>query len=125
MHGTTPDIGKWSAAPSYARTYSELARQYVAISGDKTIKVYDASKMKSSASMTWPQQKSIFDTIYADTLMLSNVLAQSKPEATGPLYDLLVSGSEEEWNGAPFQIELSRCVREYTAPSITASNFTL
>jgi len=118
--GTTPDIGKWFAAPSYARTYDALARQYVAISGDKMINIYDTSKLTSPGSMTWPQQKSLFDAIYADTLMLSNVLAQSKIETTGPLYNLLVSGSEKEWSGAPFQIELSRCVREYTAAGITA-----
>jgi hypothetical protein len=75
MRGTSPDPGKWSAAPSYARTYSELARQYVAISGDMTIKVYDTSKLPSSGSMTWAHQKSLFDTLYADTLMLSNVFA--------------------------------------------------
>ncbi len=120
MAGTSPDIGKWSAAPSYARSYCELAKQYVAISGNNTINVYDTSKLKSSANMTWPQQKSLFDAIYADAVMLSNVLAQSRPVATGPLYNLLVSFSEEEWKGVPFQIELSRCVREYTPASITA-----
>lgn len=120
MRGTTPDIGKWSVAPSYARAYCELARQYVAASGDNSITIYDITKLKSAGNMTWPRQKSLFDTIYADTLTLSNILAQPKPETNGPLYNLLVSGSDEEWNGNPFQIELSRCVREYTAPRITA-----
>jgi hypothetical protein len=119
MRGTTPDHGKWSAAPSYARSYSELARQHVADSGDKTIRVYDTNKLRSSGDMTWPEQKSLFDTVYADILMLNKDLSQTKPETTGPLFNLFVSGSEEEWNGAPFQVELSRCVREYTAPSIT------
>jgi TIR domain len=120
MHGTAPDIGKWSAAPSYARTYSELAGQYLAISGDDAIHVYDTTKLRSAGSMTWPEQKSLFDRIYADTLMLSNVLTQSKLEAAGPMFNLLVSGLEDAWTGAPFQIELSRCVREYTAPNITS-----
>jgi hypothetical protein len=120
MRGTAPDVGKWYAVPSYARAYSELALQYVAISGDKTIKVFDTSKLRDSGDMTWPQQKAFFDTVYAETLMLSNILVQSEPEPTGPLYNLLVSASEEEWKGKPFQIDLSRCVREYTAPHITA-----
>jgi hypothetical protein len=37
----------------------------------------------------------------------------------GPLYNLFVSGSADAWAGEPFQIDLSRCVREYTDPSLT------
>jgi hypothetical protein len=36
------------------------------------------------------------------------------------MYNLLVSGSDEAWQGEPFQIELSRCVREYTDDNLTA-----
>jgi hypothetical protein len=35
------------------------------------------------------------------------------------MYNLFVSGDNEAWNGEPWQIELSRCVREYTDESIT------
>ncbi|WP_140987135.1 hypothetical protein [Asticcacaulis tiandongensis] len=35
------------------------------------------------------------------------------------MYHLLVSGNPEAWQGAPFQIEIGRCVREYTADAIT------
>ncbi|WP_363347922.1 TIR domain-containing protein [Methylocystis echinoides] len=36
------------------------------------------------------------------------------------MYNLLVSASDEAWQGEAFQIELSRCVREYTDSNITA-----
>lgn len=35
------------------------------------------------------------------------------------MYNLLVSADEEAWNGEPFEIELARCVREYTDSEIT------
>ncbi|MGH1591337.1 TIR domain-containing protein [Methylobacterium phyllosphaerae] len=35
------------------------------------------------------------------------------------MYNLFVSGNDEAWHGGHFEIELSRCVREYTAPEIT------
>ena len=35
------------------------------------------------------------------------------------MYNLLVSGDNEAWKGEPWQIELSRCVREYTDNEIT------
>jgi TIR domain len=35
------------------------------------------------------------------------------------MYNLLVSGNPETWQGEPWQIELSRCVREYTDNAIT------
>lgn len=35
------------------------------------------------------------------------------------MYNLFVSGNPESWDGQPFQIELSRCVREYTDENIT------
>jgi hypothetical protein len=42
------------------------------------------------------------------------------PKQTVPsMYNLLVSSKAEAWNGEPWQIELSRCVREYTENEIT------
>jgi hypothetical protein len=35
------------------------------------------------------------------------------------MYNLLISGNEEAWAGQSWQIELSRCVREYTDKQIT------
>ena len=35
------------------------------------------------------------------------------------MYNLLVSSSEVAWNGDPWQIDLERCVREYTDKEIT------
>jgi hypothetical protein len=35
------------------------------------------------------------------------------------MYNLLVSGNLKDWHGDPWQIEISRCVREYTDPEIT------
>jgi hypothetical protein len=35
------------------------------------------------------------------------------------MYNLLVSGSDESWNGEPFLLEVERCVREYTDIALT------
>ena len=35
------------------------------------------------------------------------------------MYHLFVSGNDQDWKGDPWQIELGRCVREYTAAAIT------
>ena len=35
------------------------------------------------------------------------------------MYNLFVSGNDERWNGDPYEIELSRCVREYTDQELT------
>ena len=35
------------------------------------------------------------------------------------MYNLFVSGSSDAWDGEPWQIELGRCVREYTDIKIT------
>lgn len=37
------------------------------------------------------------------------------------MYHLLVSGDDENWQGEPWHLEISRCVREYTDPKITAA----
>jgi len=119
MQGSTPDHAKWSGVNSFVRTYSDLARQYILLTGDNSINVYDASKLKSWAESLWPQQKANFDIIYADIVILHNMMNQTEEVPIGPLYNLLVSGSEDEWTGKPFQVELSRCIREYTAPHLT------
>ena len=36
------------------------------------------------------------------------------------MYNLLVSGNENDWNGEPFVLAWSRCVSEYTDPEIAA-----
>jgi hypothetical protein len=36
------------------------------------------------------------------------------------MYNLLVSGNDESWSGKPWEIELPRCIREYTDDWITA-----
>jgi hypothetical protein len=85
--GSTPDIGKWSAFGSYARTYTAFAREYIRVSGDSGINIYDVDKLKTSGSTTWPVQKEIFDLTYADVLILSGLLAT---------YDTGVSASISE-----------------------------
>lgn len=34
------------------------------------------------------------------------------------MYNLFVSANDEAWNGEPWLIERSRCVREYTSDAI-------
>ena len=119
MQGSTPDHAKWAGVNSFARTYCNLATQYVALTGDQAVKIYDTSNLKNTFETVWPDQKRLFDTIYIDTLMLFNVLTQTEEMSTGPLYNLFVSGLSEAWAGEPFQLELSRCIREYTTRHLT------
>ena len=120
MQGSTPDHAKWTGINNFVRLYCDLARRYAELTGDTTVRYYNTDKLKSPHSTVWPDQKALFDTIYTDTLILSNLLTHSESAPIGPLYNLLVSGSDEQWTGEPFQIELSRCVREYTAAHLTS-----
>jgi len=119
MQGNTPDQGKWSGVNAYVRAYSQLAREYYGSTGDSSVNIYDVSKLASWADSVWPEQKSRFDTIYADTLMLHNILKQVDVAPVGPIYNLIISGSDREWMGEPVLLELSRCVREYTSADLT------
>jgi hypothetical protein len=85
--GSTPDHGKWGAFKDYARAYNILALEYIRVTNDKGINVYDIDKMKSWANTVWPQQKRVFDAVYADTLILSSVLSA---------YDVGISASISE-----------------------------
>ncbi len=119
MNGSTPDHAKWIGINLFVTTYCDLASQYVALTGDSTVNNYDTSKLKNSPDMLWPDQKGLFDKIYLDTQILSNIVTQTKPAPTRALYNLFVSGFDDSWTGKPFEIELSRCVREYTTPNLT------
>jgi hypothetical protein len=119
MQGSTPDLGKWAGVNAFVRTYSELAAQYVAVTGDQAVKIYDTNKFKNPFDTVWPAQKSLFDAIYLDTLMLLNLVGQTEEAPTGPLYNLFVAGLNDAWLGAPFQTDLFRCIREYTSPNLT------
>jgi len=119
VRGTSPDHAKWINVNNFIGKYTELALQYISLTGDTTIRVYDLEKLKNPFDMVWPAQKTLFDTIYTDTLILQRMVVQSESNISGPLYNLFVSASEDSWNGEPFQLELSRCVREYTSPQIT------
>ena len=74
--GTTPDYAKWGAFKNYARVYNPLAREYIELSGDNAINMYDIERMKGSMELVWPVQKQLFDTIYADVLILSSMLSE-------------------------------------------------
>lgn len=119
INGDTPDHFKWTGVNSFVKKYSRLAIQYREITGDETIMVYDVEKLKNPYDMLWPSQKSLFDSVYTETLMLQATLTVSESTSHGPLFNLFVSGDSEDWNGDPFEIETSRCLREYTDPYIT------
>jgi hypothetical protein len=94
MNGTTPDHAKWGAFKNYARAYSALARLYVSVSGDRAINVYEAEKLGGSTNTLWPVQKEIFDTVYADTLILSALLSRfdsGVSASISEIQDLLVA----------------------------------
>lgn len=113
------DIGKWAAASSYARAYNEVARRYDKLVGDGAIGLFDTSKLAGWADTPWPGQKNLFDQVYTQILILNNLVAGSSEGSFGPMYNLFVSGSDEAWQGQPFQVELSRCIREYTSSALT------
>src|SRR5580700_11208656 len=87
MGGTTPDHAKWSAFKNYARAYNTFAAEYVNVTGERNVNIYNLDKMKGSMDTLWPVQKEIFDTIYADTLALSGLLFE---------YDVGISASISE-----------------------------
>jgi hypothetical protein len=85
--GSTPEHGKWGAFKSFARAYDRFAREYVKLSGDSEINLYTVERLQNATATIWPVQKQIFDTIYADVLILSGVLSE---------YDVGVSASISE-----------------------------
>jgi|GEM_PF-483502 len=119
LEGATPDHAKWTSAPNFARRYSELALQYSLLTGDEDIRVYEPDKLKNPFDMIWPAQKAMFDSVYTDTLILQKMVIQAESAISIPIYNLFVSANDNSWNGDPFHIELSRCVREYTSPHLT------
>jgi hypothetical protein len=60
MNGSTPDHGKWVGFRSYMRAYSALSLQYVQVSGDNTIDIYDTDKLPTSMGVEWLKQKGVF-----------------------------------------------------------------
>lgn len=119
IQGATPDHAKWTSVNTFVRRYSELALQYNSLTGDANIRVYDIDNLKNPFDMVWPAQKALFDSAYTDTLILQRMVIQAESVTLGPLYNLFVSGNEDAWTGEPFQIELSRCIREYTNSQLT------
>lgn len=73
--GRTEDFAKWAAYKNYARAYNQIAKQYISITNDGSINTYDVEKLGSHSSTVWPFQKEVFDTIYADALILSGMLS--------------------------------------------------
>ena len=76
MNGAAPNLAKWSAYKSYARTYNTFAQTYVDITGDGTVTRYAVEKLPNCGDTVWPIQKQYFDTTYADTLILSSILSE-------------------------------------------------
>jgi len=76
MGGSAPNQARWGAFKNYARAYNTFAGEYVKLTGERNINLYDVAKMKGSMDTVWPVQKEIFDTIYADTLALSGLLVE-------------------------------------------------
>ncbi|WP_279629799.1 TIR domain-containing protein [Mucilaginibacter endophyticus] len=117
--GTTPDHAKWTGVNSFVRRYSDLAGLYISLTGDPGVATYDVNNLRSPHDMVWPDQKAIFDQIFMDVLILDNLIAQKSNVSFGPMYNLFVSGNGQEWTGKPFQIELTRCISEYTNPNLS------
>ncbi|WP_317235802.1 TIR domain-containing protein [Niabella hibiscisoli] len=119
INGTTPDHAKWTGVNNFTRKYSQLALLYEKLTGDNSLPIYDTEKLPNPYDQLWPQLKSLFDLIFTDTLTLQGLLSLTETPSHGPLFNLFVSGDSEEWNGEPFEIELPRCIREYTDPELT------
>lgn len=119
INGTTPDHAKWTGVNSFLRKYCGLATEYQQLTGDGSILVYDLEKLKNPFDMVWPDQKSLFDSVYTDTLMLEGILTVTEGFSQNSFFNLLVSGDSNAWDGNPFEIEMARCLREYTEPRLT------
>lgn len=119
MQGSTPDHAKWQSVNTFVSNYNAVAKMYVATTGDNTVNLYDMSKLKNPGDVVWPAQKANFDAIYVDILVLANLMSLENHNSIGAIYNLLVSGREDAWSGEPFQMEVSRCIREYTDNSLT------
>jgi hypothetical protein len=102
--GTTPDHGKWGAFKHYARAYNAFAAEYNRVTGTQSVNFYDISRMKGSRNTVWPVQKEIFDTIYADTLILSGLLSGYElgtSASISTIQDLLVANLRKVVFGRP------------------------
>jgi hypothetical protein len=68
-----------------------------------------------------PHGRSLVPTICDMIDSTIGVLLDTPVAALGrPIYNLLVSGSDAAWTGEPFEIEFSRCLREYTDPALSS-----
>lgn len=86
MNGTSPDHAKWVSFKNYAATYNTLGKQYTALTGEP-LDGWNMERMPGSMDSLWPVQKEIFDTTYANTLILSGLLS---------VYDTGISASISE-----------------------------
>jgi hypothetical protein len=67
----TQEFARYESFKRFAEKYNLLARQSVEFIGDSAIvNSFDTENLPIPASLTWPTQKQIFDSVYAELLML-------------------------------------------------------
>lgn len=103
MAGTTEDFAKWGVFKNYARIYDAYAREFCDITSLQ-VNLYKIDQLGSSTNTTWPVQKEIFDTIYADVLILSGLLAHydvGRSASISDIQDLLAANLRKAIFGKP------------------------
>ncbi|WP_404425761.1 TIR domain-containing protein [Thalassospira australica] len=118
MNGGTPDHSKWTNVKGFARRYNEIAKEFQALSNCNQVNIFNLDKIRNPYDMVWPQQKEIFDSVFTEVLMLGASATEIPSVPLGPSYNLFVSSNQNDWEGRPFNLEASRCIREYTAGHI-------
>jgi hypothetical protein len=71
QQGTTEDHAKYSAYKTFAEKYNELARAATAeVSDLKSLSLFVEERLGNYMNTLWPFQKSVFDSAYANLLIL-------------------------------------------------------
>jgi len=72
VSSTSMEVGKYTSFSIFARRYNSLVESAVKHFNIPTIGLnrFNVDEFPNSGSLTWPQQKQYFDSVYAETLVL-------------------------------------------------------
>lgn len=68
-------LGKYSSFKTFMRKYNLIANEAAPLlKSSAMLDAFNLDKIKGSADYTWPQQKELFDNVYANVAMLRSLL---------------------------------------------------
>lgn len=83
QNGNSEDHGKWGAATNFARAYNRYATEYMLLSKKTDLGLFDETKFRGLGDYLWLELKQLFDTTFANLLILQAVLSEfEKPSVT-------------------------------------------